>query len=49
MYTAYFVNIIDGWLYRSSDPRKDPHGNGWMQITEEQYNLYVIIQSEEYA
>ena len=50
MYTAYFVNVIEGWLLRIGDPDESPVGKfpGWKQISEDEYNLYVIIQSAEY-
>jgi hypothetical protein len=50
MYTAYFVNVIEGWLCRISDPKDNPIGKweGWKQITEGEYALYVIIQNAEY-
>ena len=50
MYTAYFVNVIEGWLLRIGDPKDNPVGKweGWKQITAEEYALFVIVQNAEY-
>jgi hypothetical protein len=50
MYTAYFVNVIEGWLLKIHSPEESPIGKweGWKEITEDEYKLYVIIQSAEY-
>ena len=57
MYTAYFVNVIEGWLLVIDDPKDNPirldntepgKWKGWKQITKEEYCLYVIIQDAEY-
>ena len=46
----YFVNTIGGWLFQTRDPQDNPVGkwDGWKQITEEEYRLFVIVQGAVY-
>jgi hypothetical protein len=43
MYTAYFLNQKTGEIKHTSSPCDNPHDNGWIQISYEQYEQYSLV------
>ena len=43
MYVAYFVNTKTGQLCESHNPKKNPTGEDWQNVDEEEYSVMLAV------